>query len=115
VCCYRQWTVTVCRENFMLKIALTFLFVVIPVLSHGTTDKEPVSKRKGVKPLLGGGCPADYPIKGNFTTYSGERCIYHLPGQRFYNKTMLNGVMQMRQMPNKMAAVRRKSNEAACS
>jgi hypothetical protein len=71
----------------MLKIALTFLFVVIPVLSHGTTDKEPVSKRKGVKPLLGGGCPADYPIKGNFTTYSGERCIYHLPGQRFYNKT----------------------------
>jgi competence protein ComEC len=26
-------------------------------------------------------------IKGNFTTYSGERCIYHVPGGAFYGKT----------------------------
>ena len=25
-------------------------------------------------------CPVTHPIKGNFTTYSGERCIYRLPG-----------------------------------
>ncbi len=27
------------------------------------------------------------PIKGNFTTYSGEPCIYHPPGGKFYGKT----------------------------
>jgi len=32
-------------------------------------------------------CPSDAPIKGNFTTYSGERCIYHPPGGQFYGKT----------------------------
>lgn len=32
-------------------------------------------------------CPPSHPIKGNFTPYSGERCIYHLPGGRFYDKT----------------------------
>src|SRR5439155_20589927 len=32
-------------------------------------------------------CPTTHPIKGNFTTYSGERCIYHMPGGQFYDKT----------------------------
>jgi hypothetical protein len=32
-------------------------------------------------------CPVSYPIKGNFTTYSGERCIHHLPGGEFYDST----------------------------
>ena len=32
-------------------------------------------------------CPGSHPIKGNFTTYSGERCIYHVPGGGFYGKT----------------------------
>lgn len=32
-------------------------------------------------------CPPSHPIKGNFTTRSGERCIYHMPGQRWYGKT----------------------------
>ncbi len=32
-------------------------------------------------------CPPSHPIKGNFTTDSGERCIYHTPGGAFYNKT----------------------------
>ena len=27
------------------------------------------------------------PIKGNFVTYSGERCIYHPPTGEFYAKT----------------------------
>jgi hypothetical protein len=32
-------------------------------------------------------CPADSPIKGNLTTYSGEYCIYHVPGGQFYART----------------------------
>lgn len=35
----------------------------------------------------GGACPASHPIKGNFTTYSGEACIFHLPTGKFYNET----------------------------
>jgi len=31
--------------------------------------------------------PNKSPIKGNFTTYSGERCIFHSPGGKFYEKT----------------------------
>jgi hypothetical protein len=26
-------------------------------------------------------------MKGNFTTYCGERSIYHMPGGRYYSKT----------------------------
>ncbi len=43
--------------------------------------------RPGVPPASDGACPATQPIKGNFTTYSGERCIYHVPGGRFYLST----------------------------
>lgn len=32
-------------------------------------------------------CPTSHPIKGNLTTYSGEPCIYHVPGGAFYGKT----------------------------
>lgn len=32
-------------------------------------------------------CPISHPNKGNFTTYSGERCIYHVPGGQFYGRT----------------------------
>jgi hypothetical protein len=32
-------------------------------------------------------CPSTHPIKGNFTTYNGERCIFHMPGGQFYNAT----------------------------
>jgi hypothetical protein len=32
-------------------------------------------------------CPPSHPIKGNFTTYSGETCIYHMPSGCFYPKT----------------------------
>lgn len=44
-------------------------------------------KRQGVPSSSTKNCPASHPIKGNFTTYSRERCIYHVPGQRFYQKT----------------------------
>lgn len=32
-------------------------------------------------------CPPGYPVKGNFTTWNGEPCIYHVPGGRLYERT----------------------------
>jgi hypothetical protein len=43
--------------------------------------------RPGVTPVNTWTCPVSNPIKGNFTTSSGERCIYHVPGGQFYGKT----------------------------
>lgn len=43
--------------------------------------------QEGVAPASAWDCPKDHPIKGNFTTYSGEPCIYHVPGGAFYGKT----------------------------
>ena len=43
--------------------------------------------RPGVPPQDAWTCPVSHSIKGNFTTYSGERCIYHVPGGSFYTKT----------------------------
>ncbi len=41
----------------------------------------------GVPPQSAWSCPLTHPIKGNFTTHSGEPCIYHVPGGEFYDKT----------------------------
>ena len=43
--------------------------------------------RLGVPPSSAWTCPVSQSIKGNFTTYSGERCIYHISGGQFYGKT----------------------------
>ncbi len=43
--------------------------------------------RPGVAPQDAQTCPTTHPIKGNFTTQSGERCIYHRPGTEFYGRT----------------------------
>lgn len=48
---------------------------------------EPARSRPGVPPADAWNCPASQPIKGNFTTSSGERCIYHAPGGEFYGRT----------------------------
>lgn len=42
---------------------------------------------EGVRPSDAWTCPNSHPIKGNFTTYSGEPCIYHVAGGQFYGKT----------------------------
>src|SRR5881409_1152932 len=36
-------------------------------------------EQSGLPPKDAWTCPATHPIKGNFTTSSGERCIYHMP------------------------------------
>ena len=48
---------------------------------------ESPSGKYGVPPKDAWTCPTTHPIKGNFTTSSGERCIYHVPGGQFYDKT----------------------------
>lgn len=42
------------------------------------------SERPGVAPPNGWSCPLGHPIKGDFRTYSAERCIYYLPGSSTY-------------------------------
>jgi len=49
--------------------------------------QESKQARPGAPPEDTWACPTAQPIKGNFTTYSGERCIYHMPGGQFYSKT----------------------------
>jgi hypothetical protein len=64
------------------------LVLVAALLFAGTTAaaQTPVA-RPGVSPQDAWTCPLSHPIKGNFTTYSGERCIHHLPGGQFHGKT----------------------------
>ena len=62
---------------------LLIMFCSMAIVLASTVESE----RPGVKPTDAKSCPPSHPIKGNFTTYSGEPCIYHLPHQRFYEKT----------------------------
>lgn len=59
---------------------------VLLVLAATVSLPQPVG-RPGVEPQGAWACPLSHPIKGNFTTYSGERCIYHVSGGGFYDKT----------------------------
>jgi len=52
-----------------------------------TTPAQVGDTRPGVPPQDAWTCPVTHPIKGNFTTYSGERCIYHMQGGQFFGKT----------------------------
>jgi micrococcal nuclease len=63
----------------------------LPSITH-TPDtpsrrEATVESRPGAPPQDSWNCPATHPIKGNFTTYSGEPCIHHVPGGRFYGRT----------------------------
>jgi micrococcal nuclease len=49
--------------------------------------RQVVDTRPGVPSLGAWACPSTHPIKGNFTPYSGERCIYHPPSGAFYGNT----------------------------
>lgn len=61
---------------------------VAPRVGRARASREVVqSVRPGVPPKDARTCPVTQPIKGNFTTYSGERCIYHPPAGEFYGKT----------------------------
>jgi hypothetical protein len=47
---------------------------------------NPPTVAGGSVPGSGYSCPAGYPIKGNLTTYNGDR-IYHVPGGQYYDST----------------------------
>ena len=53
----------------------------------GSPPAQTTQTRPGAPPQDAWMCPLTHPIKGNFTTYSGERCIYHVPGGQFYSRT----------------------------
>jgi len=55
--------------------------------SRSDPPRQVAQSRPGVPPQDAWTCPLTHPIKGNFTTYSGERCIYHMNGGEFFNKT----------------------------
>ena len=52
-------------------------------LTGANAPAEAVEGRGWVEPLDGGGCPAGHPVKVNDS--SG---IYHVPGGRFYDRTV---------------------------
>jgi len=65
----------------LVLVASTAAAVAVSAQTPGGKD------RPGVPPQDAWTCPLTHPIKGNFTTYSGERCIYHMKRGRFYGKT----------------------------
>ena len=85
-----QYLTIPCRHRFAFGLkALTMITLIsFATVSHAGTKRPPESHQSGVKPQENGLCSAEAPIKGNFTTHSGERCIYHMPGQRFCEKTI---------------------------
>jgi hypothetical protein len=52
-----------------------------------STQQIAQQQRRGVSPASPWLCPMSHPIKGNLTTDSGERCIFHSPGGQFYDRT----------------------------
>jgi hypothetical protein len=63
------------------------LFVAALLLAGTTAAAQAPPARPGVPPKDAWTCPLTHPIKGNFTTSSGERCIYHMKGGQYYGKT----------------------------
>jgi micrococcal nuclease len=63
-----------------------------PPARSGPAVPEPraTQGRPGVPPINGWTCPLSHPIKGDFRTYSTERCIYYLPGTPTYAETRTN-------------------------
>ncbi len=60
------------------------LAVLVPATSTAVAQTPP---RPGVPPKDAWTCSLTHPTKGNFTTSSGERCIYHMKGGQYYGKT----------------------------
>ena len=60
-------------------------WLMLAILS--STPEAVTPDRPGVPPSDAWTCPTTHPIKGNFTTSLGERCIDHPPGGMFYTRT----------------------------
>lgn len=71
----------------MLMRTLLIGLAALLVTSASAAPRSQTPGQVGVPPVDAWTCPLSHPIKGNFTTYSGEPCIYHVPGGQFYGKT----------------------------
>ncbi|MGE0474831.1 MAG: hypothetical protein AB7P17_14450 [Nitrospirales bacterium] len=79
-------------RTVMLVMPITWcllptLIMLAEISPSNSVPEQNNVNRPGIPPGAFGDCPETHPIKGNFTTHSGERCIYHLPGQHFHRKT----------------------------
>lgn len=55
--------------------------------SYSVSSSATVAVKSGKsRPASKTTCPAAYPVKGNLTTYNGEK-IYHVPGGTYYSRT----------------------------
>ncbi|OLB69251.1 MAG: hypothetical protein AUH96_06150 [Nitrospirae bacterium 13_2_20CM_2_61_4] len=87
--------ITLARQELWAAWASPSMGTQAPKVLPETVTPPPVAQadrpssggRPGVAPESAWTCPTTQPIKGNFTTYSSERCIYHVPGGQFYDKT----------------------------
>jgi hypothetical protein len=68
-------------------LALAFSASALLLTTAGSIQGISARGVEGIRPADARTCPLSHPIKGNFTTSSGEPCIYHLPGGEFYDKT----------------------------
>jgi hypothetical protein len=51
---------------------------------------------EGIRPADSRTSPLSHPLKGDFTTSSGEPCIYYVPGGQFYDKTKARALLHDR-------------------
>jgi hypothetical protein len=72
------------KEKLVVRFALPAILLIVASQWASSAERP---RSRGVAPISAWECPATHPIKGNFTTYSGESCIYHVRGGAFYNKT----------------------------
>ena len=63
----------------MKNLIIAVIMLCVPLTAQAVGNQ-------GVAPN-GISCPSSHPIKGNFTTYDGSRCIAHPPGGASYNRT----------------------------
>jgi len=66
---------------YLIYFLFALSFILIPIVAIQGAHQL------GVPPSSEWDCPVTHPVKGNFTTYSGESCIAHLPGGVYYNRT----------------------------
>jgi micrococcal nuclease len=86
---YQELFLKLQREARLLQIGL-WRGASPPMVERGSSAslrRKVAQGRPGVSSQDAWTCPLTHPIKGNFTTYSGERCIYHMNGGEFFNKT----------------------------
>jgi hypothetical protein len=55
--------------------------------SEAVSAQRIAQLQAGVFPTSAHTCPTSHPIKGIFTTSTGERCVFHSPGGEFYSRT----------------------------